>query len=82
MAKAFFNKPNPEEGNQPELVVYYEPETEGDRVTAWRQEELEKAGTDPLIAEIVASDHNVDLHQAIELKAQGCTDKLLLSILF
>ena len=56
-------------------------ETELDRITSWRAEELERAGYDRRAAQRIAARHDVDLHQAVELLQQGCPPELALNIL-
>jgi len=43
-----------------------------DKVGAWRQEILERAGYCESDAIRLASDHSVDLHRAVELIKAGC----------
>lgn len=51
-----------------------------DEVRAWRRETLARAGyPDELAGEIAESD--ADLHQAVELLAQGCSPELAAQIL-
>jgi hypothetical protein len=56
-------------------------ETELDRITSWRAEELERAGYERRAAARIAARHDVDLHQAVELLQQGCPPELALGIL-
>jgi hypothetical protein len=55
--------------------------TELERIERWRSEELFRAGYDPAAAEILAVRHDVDLHGATQLLANGCTPELALKIL-
>ena len=52
-----------------------------DAVMRWRFEELVRAGFDPSDAMELASRHDVDLHQAVELLASGCPEATALAIL-
>jgi hypothetical protein len=52
-----------------------------DKVGAWRQEILERAGYEPSDALYLASDHNVDLHRAVELIKSGCPASTAMRIL-
>ena len=56
-------------------------ETELDRITSWRAEELERAGYEKRFAAKLAERHDVDLHQAVALLQQGCPAELALDIL-
>jgi len=56
-------------------------ETELDRITSWRAEELERAGYEARFATKIAARHDVDLHQAVALLQQGCPAELALDIL-
>jgi hypothetical protein len=56
-------------------------ETELDRITSWRAEELERAGYEGRFAAKLAARHDVDLHQAVALLQQGCPAELALDIL-
>jgi hypothetical protein len=55
--------------------------TERDRVEAWRLRVLIDAGYPVQIAERIAGDVDVDLHQAIRLLARGCKPELAAEIL-
>jgi alkylated DNA repair dioxygenase AlkB len=58
-------------------------ETPSDQITAWRFEQLQKAGYDVTAARMLASEpwHKVDLHTACWLVEQGCPQDLALRIL-
>jgi hypothetical protein len=56
-------------------------ETELERVERWRTEELIRAGYDPDAAQQLAAAHDVDLHRAATMLAQGCPPDLALQIL-
>jgi hypothetical protein len=56
-------------------------ETELDRVELWRAEELVRAGYDPSDAVALAARHDIDLHIAVELVAQGCPHETAIDIL-
>jgi hypothetical protein len=56
-------------------------ETELERITRWRADELERAGYEPRAAAKIAARHDVDLHGAVELLQQGCPPELALGIL-
>ena len=56
-------------------------ETELDRITSWRAEELERAGYERTAAAKIAARHDVDLHMAVELLQQGCPAELAADIL-
>jgi hypothetical protein len=56
-------------------------ETERDRITRWRTEELERAGFEPRAASLIASRWDVDLHHATDLLRAGCSPELALQIL-
>jgi hypothetical protein len=62
-----------------ELEVLYQ--TEIDQVENWRHDALERAGYDPESALVLAASHDVDLHQAVDLLARGCSVDLALQIL-
>jgi hypothetical protein len=55
--------------------------TELDRVEAWRQEELERAGYPVAAARELAQRHDIDLHTAVGLLARGCSPEVALQIL-
>lgn len=48
------------------------PPTENEKVTSWRLEQLLGAGYSVSIAERLAADFEVDLHQAVDLVRKGC----------
>jgi hypothetical protein len=52
-----------------------------EEVVAWRYEQLVGGGYRTGHARLLASRRDVDLHQALELVARGCTHELALSIL-
>jgi hypothetical protein len=56
-------------------------ETESERVSRWRAEELERAGYDLSAAAVLASSSNVDLHLAVELLERGCPQDVAMQIL-
>ena len=56
-------------------------ETELQTVERWRRDRLERAGYDPVIANLLASDHTVNLHDAIAMLRAGCTQNLAVRIL-
>ncbi len=56
-------------------------ETELERVERWRAEELLRAGYDPDAAMQLAARHDVDIHRAATMLAQGCPSDLALRIL-
>ncbi len=56
-------------------------ETELERVEHWRAEELIRAGYQPSDAVALASRHDIDLHDAVELMGQGCPYELAIEIL-
>ena len=55
--------------------------TELERIEQWRAEELERAGYPPRDAARLATQHDVDLHLAIDLIRQGCPVAIALQIL-
>lgn len=56
--------------------------TEGERVQAWRQEELERAGYPRELASEIAGRFDVDLHTAVALvREQGCAPDIAAQIL-
>ena len=55
--------------------------SEIERIEAWRQEELERAGYPIDAARELAGRHYVDLHVAIDLVRSGCEPRLALQIL-
>jgi hypothetical protein len=56
-------------------------ETELERITRWRREELERAGYGADDAAELAARLDVDLHTAILLLERGCEPALALKIL-
>ena len=56
-------------------------ETENERVSRWRAEELERAGFGPADAAAIAARSDIDLHVAIELLLKGCSPELAKQIL-
>ena len=56
--------------------------TEGERVQAWRQEELERAGYPRELASEIAGRFDIDLHTAVALvRDQGCAHDIAAQIL-
>jgi hypothetical protein len=55
--------------------------SELERIERWRHEELERAGYDPKSAEALATNHDIDLHEAVDLLRTGCSVDLALQIL-
>jgi hypothetical protein len=51
------------------------------KVYEWRRHVLEDAGYDHAAANLLASQSDVDLHQAVELLEEGCGQELALEIL-
>jgi hypothetical protein len=58
-----------------------EAETEDHRVVTWRRQELERAGYDGQIAQMLSELRHVDLHLATHLLRQGCPAETALKIL-
>ncbi len=56
-------------------------ETERERITRWRTEELERAGFERAAASLIAARLDVDLHHATDLLRAGCSPDLALQIL-
>ena len=56
-------------------------QTEKDRVSLWRCLELRRAGYSLTDALLIAVSHDIDLHLAIDLPAQGCPHETALRIL-
>ena len=56
-------------------------ETERERITRWRAEELERAGFEQAAAALIAARWDVDLHDATDLVRAGCSPELALQIL-
>lgn len=63
------------------IEIQPERQTEEDRVLTWRREELERAGYDERIAEILSELRYVDLHLATHLLRHGCPAETALKIL-
>ena len=57
-------------------------ETERDRVTRWRVEQLLDAGYDGESALVIGLDASIDLHAATSLLRRGCPVDTALQILF
>lgn len=56
--------------------------TEGERVQAWRREELERAGYPRELAGEIAGRFDIDLHTAVALvREQGCAPDIAARIL-
>ena len=55
--------------------------SEADRVVSWRICQLTLAGYDEQEAVILACAHGVDLHRALDLRAEGCSGATALRIL-
>jgi hypothetical protein len=56
-------------------------ETEAERVEHWRAEELVRAGYEPGDAIALAARHDIDLHLAVRLMANGCPYETAMDIL-
>ncbi len=56
-------------------------ETEADRVSRWRAEELERAGYELSAAAVLAASSGVDLHLAVDLLERGCSQDVAMQIL-
>jgi len=56
-------------------------ETERERVEKWRAEALERVGYDVTSAALLATQHDVDLHLAVELVERGCPPATAIRIL-
>lgn len=56
-------------------------ETERERITRWRAEELKRAGYPSRAAAKLATRHDVDLHLAVDLVARGCPLPVAMQIL-
>jgi len=54
---------------------------ETELIEAWRAEALERAGYSARQAAEIASRHDIDLHQAVDLVGAGCPADLALRIL-
>lgn len=51
------------------------------KIENWRLENLIEAGYEVEAAEVLASDPQIDLHKAIEMREQGCSSRLAIEIL-
>jgi hypothetical protein len=56
-------------------------ESELDRITRWRSEELERSGYSSDGAAALAARLDIDLHEAINLVKSGCPAEIALRIL-
>ena len=56
-------------------------ETESERVERWRTDELLRVGYDFETAAVMAADHEVDLHAAVDLVERGCPPHVAARIL-
>jgi len=56
-------------------------DTELGKIERWRAEELERAGYGTQSAGRLAARHDIDLHLAVTLLAQGCSPELATKIL-
>lgn len=56
-------------------------DTTADKAEAWRLEQLLDAGYPLAAASAIAARHDIDLHQALELRARGCQPDLAARIL-
>jgi hypothetical protein len=65
--------------SQTELNVLED--TELEKIERWRAEELMRAGYGARAAGRLSGRHDIDLHQAVELLAQGCPPELAIKIL-
>lgn len=63
------------------VVETHIPEREDERVARWRFEQLLRAGYDETAALILADQHQIDLHLAVDLVANGCASDTALRIL-
>jgi hypothetical protein len=63
------------------VEIQPERQTEEYRVLTWRREELERAGYDERIAEMLSELRYVDLHLATHLLRRGCPAETALKIL-
>jgi hypothetical protein len=55
--------------------------TEIERIERWRAEALERAGYSPRIAAEIAARLDIDLHGAMSLLENGCSEELAVQIL-
>ncbi len=51
-----------------------------EEVVEWRFEQLRRAGCDTRVAQILAEEGQVDLHQAVEALERGCEPAMALAI--
>jgi len=51
-----------------------------EEVVGWRFEQLRRAGCDTCVAQILAEECHVDLHQAVEALERGCEPAVALAI--
>ena len=72
----YLNSNPPEEPEQERVII-----PEGQKVIAWRELQLLQAGVKGLAARRIALATDVDLHQALKLKALGAADRHLVRIL-
>jgi hypothetical protein len=61
--------------------VHEHQETEAERVSRWRAEELERAGYELSAAAVLAASAGVDLHLAVDLLERGCPQDVAMQIL-
>jgi hypothetical protein len=50
-------------------------------IYCWRVEQLVKAGYSSVVADVLATQSEVDLHLACDLLSRGCSERLAYSIL-
>lgn len=58
-----------------------QPLSDAERVDQWRLAQLLDAGYPVELADQIASRHAIDLHQAVDLIAKGCTPQMAADIL-
>jgi hypothetical protein len=63
------------------IEIQSERQTEEHRVLTWRRQELERAGYDEHIAQMLSELRYVDLHLAMRLLRRGCPAETALKIL-
>jgi hypothetical protein len=63
------------------IEIQFKRGTEEDRVLTWRRQELERAGYDEQIAQMLSELRYVDLHFAMRLLRRGCPAETALKIL-
>lgn len=63
------------------IDVQEQVETENERVSRWRAEELERAGYELSAAAVLAASAAVDLHLAVGLLERGCPQDVAMQIL-